>query len=490
MHSKTFFFLTIKDKDDVHKIIFRSSRESSVRYPRKEVHWYSSNKRLHPKDLIYGWCCIGTSKQILELINEIKLKQVISVQNELVKMVDDITYEEIIEVPGEYSLPHTPSIVQRFKTMHSMISESLWLQEIGANCPVVMEESFCNHISGFKKSGHDYSVVEPSGYWEDGELLGYFKKHVVNIEESLSPCLTFRGTGPKASKEIHGFKGICKNFPEEYESIDVSFHNLENSEVLHSVHVPLKKGWGEWETEFAGAPGKGIIQASHGESIIGANKFFLLLDINIDIKTVGSGELFQDLYGRKINSQKVVPEGDPPKSLNWNSDYRLKESRFSDDLVKILSHMGSSILIQDPYFVGKLEKNGTITNGSKSFLNALMTTVINSDLAHIAILLDKKKSGNQEERKFLEETIKKNLGPLKDYGLKSLSLHYAINSFHDRYYLSLESPGLLYHVSKSVNGYLESDDLNLFLNEGEQKKQLVAQIRYRLKNSEAVSLLE
>lgn len=486
MYSIFLSFLTVKDQSNKHKIIFLNKREIEVSYPNNTAHWYDHELRLHHHDQIYGWSCIGNATQINKILENIASVSEITIKQEKysISKISAQTSSKLLE--EENVLDGCNSIFDKYQTTITSIKDSEWCQEIGCHSPELLEATFCNHVSGIKESDHKYQVLSPSGFWGEGELHRYLKESIVEVDEKIIPNLTFRGTGDVKNKDLKGFKGVCSHFPKEWEEIQIDFYDIEKEKLHHSEKVALTNGWGQWEVNFENVLGKGIIEVRKDGKIVGANKYYLLLDINIDIETQGGGPLFQDAYGRKFSTEKSSPDMNSPlKSLNWNADYSLKPQLLSDDITRLLSHMGEKVLIQDPFFIGNFSNTSKITSGSQAFLNALVHAIIRYKLKDIIFVIDAKKLKLTDESKAkLQEYLTNFFSKLSEYGLEKVTIAYAKNSFHDRYYLSFSDDHYVYHVSKSVNGYLESNDFNISLYDGVQKKELIAQIHYRLNNAD------
>lgn len=482
---QTLFFLTSKDSAGRHQVFFQNTREAPFEYAEPKAHWYEYELQLHPEDPIFGWSCIGNKDQIAEIISIIQTKNSICIKNKNIHFKTSLAVETSKYAISENSVGTETNIFEPYKTIEYFAKNQDWLQNVSSKCSVILEESFCNHISGIKNSKHRYKPIRPSGHWSDGELLDYFNRKVIKVEEIISPHITFRGTGDlQKKKELTGFKGICKFFPKNLKSIQIQFLNSALDFIHFEDTVSLNNGWGEWTCLFDKAPGSGAIRILNNGKTLGIGIYQLLLDINVNIKTLTSRELFQDNYGRKLNAEKEEFSGSPPKYLNWKSDFLVNETALSDEMIKIFRQLGEKLLIQDPFLLGIIEPNGLITNGSKCFLNALATTIIKHNLKEINFLVDPKKLKlNEKTKVILENYLEKFFKPFKKFGLRSITLSYAKTSFHDRYFLALESPNYLYHASKSANGFLESNDLLISLCEEELKPHLISQILYRLKNS-------
>lgn len=480
MYPKILSFITIQDSQKRHRIIFKNIREIGVTYSGQKAHWYSTELKIHPNDLVFGWSCVGSHAQIDSILKSIRIHESLLIEGTSYSLSDLFSAAKTEILLGENSFVGTPSIIEKYKTTLLYLTESDWLQNIGSHCRELLEETFCNHISGLVDSGYKYCVISPSGFWRKNEILEFFQAHVFEVREEIQPYIEFRGVGPRGHKDIQGFKGLCLQFPRDWKNVQINFLDIERKQSLYRGDIALKEGWGEWEFKFEGAPGKGVIEIFHAQKLVGTSSFYLILDISVDVKPMGGGALFQDAYGRKIGASKKEVSGVPPKSVNWNSEFMHKPQVLSDELVKTLSHLGEEVLFQDPYFVGVIDGDEKITPGTLSFLNALSVAIVNYNLKRVKILLDNRKlKMDSDAKRNLKMFLEKTLRPLVVFGLESVEIAYANSSFHDRYFLSVSNPNLIYHVSKSVNGYLESDDFNIYLYDGNQKKELTSQILYR-----------
>lgn len=477
MNSAILVFLTVKDSDK-HKIIFSHHREINSNYPNQVPYWYSVEALLNSQDKIFGWSCIGTGVQIESAWKAISLGSELEI-NKKKFIFEKLSIPDSHEdEKNENILDGFLDIFSKYKTTLSKVTETKWTNEISSHCHLLLDSTFCNHISGIKKSDHDYGVFIPQGFWGENELLSYFEKSVVEVSEKLVPYVNFRGTGDLEKKDLQGFTGVCQQFSADLDSIEIKFYDLEKRRCFHSETVKLNNGWANWTATFNNAPSKGVIEVVRGDEVIGANKYYLLLDIKLDMKVLGGGAVFKDAYGRNISIAKKIPDEKQLKTINWNADYKLRPQLLSDDLTRIFSQMGEKILIQDPYLIGDVSNSSEITPGSVSFLNSLAVTVLNYQLKSITFLIDPRKI-NSEKRDKLKKYLKQFFEKLTSNGLEKIVLASAEATFHDRYFISLSEQGGLYHVSKSVNGFLESDDFNISLKDDDQTKQLKAQILYR-----------
>jgi len=485
MYSVMLAFITVKNTKDEHNVIFLNRREVEGTYPNQAPHWYNSDIQLHNEDRVYGWSCVGTSAQVDEVLRKIESKSEIIISKDKYNISLKFNSDKEVIEKGENSLDDSPSVFDKYQKKIASIDEHTWLAEISSHCHSLLDPIFCDHISGIKKSIHNYGILTPPGFWAEGELLNYFKNSVIAVSEIIVPHITFRGTGDLKKTDIKGFTGLCQHFPAGWDKIKLNFYDIDKKNLLHSLEVKLLNGWAKWEAIFDNPPAQGVVEVRKESVVVGANKYYLLLNINIDIKTDGGSVVFKDTYGRTFSIEKKEAQTSPVRSLNWNSDYVLKPQSLSDDLTSILSQLGNHVLIQDPYLIGGFSDGEKVTRGSESFLNALVISIVSYSLKEITFLVDSKKLKlGVEGKNKISNYIKKLFQNLKQYGLDKVTIAYAKNSFHDRYFMGLSSVGGLYHVSKSVNGFLESDDLNIYQYDGDQKKELKAQILYRLNQAE------
>lgn len=490
MYSKILSFISIKDKQSNHKVIFINQREISVQFTGSIPYWYNIETELHPSDSIYAWRCVGTHEQINAIAASIKGSSQIIISTKTFNFFNTLKASNVWIEQEENSIANQPGIFEKYKTELSSCTEPTWMHEVGQFSHSFLTHSFCNHISGIQASDLASGTFSPAGYWDEGELLGYFEKHVIEVIERLKPTISLRGDGHQNSKVVTGFKGICQNFPAEWDTIEILLYNLENTTILASLGVNLNNGWGEWDMTVPNCPSKGIIEVRHKNNIVGTNKFYLLLDIKIDINIDSHGSIFQDAYGRKISSEKKHRESSAPQSLNWISDYEQKNSLLCDDLVKIIQACGTNLLVQDPFLFGKIEDGKKVSKGSLCTLNALAISIVTGQLKKLTFLLDEKKLKlDSLDKDNYENFLISFFQPLKKFGLEKVQIAYAQNSFHDRYFLGMADLPTLYHISKSLNGFLESDDLTIYLYDGDKRKLLSSQILYRLNNSTKVDLI-
>ncbi len=363
------------------------------------------------------------------------------------------------------------------------------------------EKNNCAFIEGYKKH-KEIIPLYPLGLLAENSLTKYMESGTCAVFKKRELFWTLKGDRKGSrNSDPNFFSGFIQASPDFRDNHKVCIRNLTGERILGISDINSTTG--RWSVELPVPAGSGqfLIQSSATHEFEFGEKFYLIKDISINSEIVHT--VLKDLFGRQIN----IAEKKAPilinDSLMWIGssapDDIQSQIELSDKLMSVLMSLGEKIIINDPYFLGDfvLENGGEIkmTVSQKVFLNALVTSLARSNIHELTVIGYWKRAKNfitgdksQLESKYnnLYRLIRQIFGTSQALKLLKVDIVLSQEPFHDRYWLG---EGVAYHVSNSVNGMFESNELTISKVDDTGKIKLVSRIDSRLRSGERISLI-
>lgn len=359
-------------------------------------------------------------------------------------------------------------------------------------------------IEGYK-SNKNISPILPDKFFEEGFLKAQIKSHILFYR--LNRLIRFEFKGDRhsvdADKNTTRLFGMCfesKDFRRRYEVVVLKIDKTPNGTCL------IDEATGKWEVNLTTPASKGFIllrEISTGNFDY-ATRFYLLKEFNVNV--VNSESIIDS-----FNNSHLVASSTATFSIitpySWEEEYFADRNeslkKLSLTLESMLCSLGKNIVLNDPYMFGitKLDNNIPQYNESQLILlNALSLAIVKAGIETITIIGrwdDAKKSFNNGKNIDSKESlyniyevafkaIKKQLGKMATYRLRSISIVFPQETFHDRFWAEVTDTGSvinIYHISSSVSAYSENGELIIMPLEGSLLNKIRNKIEMRLKST-------
>ncbi len=489
-------FLTVSGKKEI--IIFMLRREVDDIAP-KEIYWFPKRGKGGRADYLWEdkrvrqWLAIGTDEEIDTLWQGLINDHSISLFGDRVFELPAVRREKsesIHRIAGVRQCGRNQDLEEEYQC-------SEWGTDVSF---LISEKANCAFLEGYKEDKTVKSMY-PFGLLGEGTLSKCLERKVCAVFERRGMYWHLSGDRESVkdgSPEI--YSGFIQADREFKKSHDVLVRNLDGTTVLGEAAIDEITG--RWSMQLAEPAGRGqflLRRKDSGEFVCG-EKYYLISSISIKSDIIHT--VITDVFGRKINigaKQNAVPIS---KAVVWTAsaapDSIQAQIELNDKLVSVLSTMGKSITISDPYFFGDfVESNSQLemNTSQRVFLNALVTTIASGNLEELQIVghwAKAKKFMDGDKDTFLtryrmvgaiiNQTFK---GTTHIQGLKKFEIVLSNGPFHDRYWFG---NGIGYHVSNSVNGSFESKEFTIAPLDQQALMKLVATITKRIGDGESHKL--
>ncbi|MBL7893859.1 MAG: hypothetical protein JNK50_01105 [Bacteroidia bacterium] len=466
-------FLTISEPSE-EKIFFGYLKELEEVAPDKP-HWYKGKGShgnaifLWEEKKVKQWTVVGNDKFTQALFQDLSSKFELNINlGSVNKKFTAPQFEKEVVKDNIYAIPDVDNC-DKGDRPDDFICKS-WHTDISF---FLNEEKNCEFISGYKHF-NGIKQVEPYGLFYEKFLFQKLNKKICFVYDSRGVFYSLRGVRKDTKKDPTKYFGFVQEDLKFKTNSKVIIRDISGTRTLGESEIDPTNG--RWSMDLSEAINKGeflFVDKTTGKFLCG-EKFYLIKDISLNTQIVSI--TIKDLFGRDINivsnEGRVAPLSE---SVVWHSSSapsdKQSEIELSDRISQILLSLGKSIIISDPYFLGEIIVEDSQLKLSKSqlvFMNALVIALAKGGIEELNILGSWRKAsslsdGSQE--KFIEgykaiyKALKATFTNSSYLKLKTFNICFSKQPFHDRYVLNGKDENVIYSVSNSINGIIQSTEL-------------------------------